>query len=149
MSVAVAHSGRVIELNWQRSRIRCSPRSDYLRFFVNHGMGMPLGNLGVFGFRQRHVFLSFPNGYVAHVVLEAGRGKDCHALYGRSFPMLETETHVPAGMNTVAPACASLTESPNCTRAVPVCRKEDFVGSGVLVGTISPPGARNDTSLLT
>ena len=49
-----------------------SHASDYLRFFVNHGMGMPLGNLGVFGFRQRHVFLSFPNRYVAHVILEAG-----------------------------------------------------------------------------
>jgi hypothetical protein len=39
-----------------------------------------------------------------------------------SLPRLSTEIDVPAGMKTVAPACATLTEPPRCTRAVPVCK---------------------------
>jgi hypothetical protein len=40
-----------------------------------------------------------------------------------SLPRLSTEIAVPAGMKTVAPAWATLTEPPRCTRPVPVCKK--------------------------
>src|SRR5208282_3141596 len=48
-----------------------SHASDYLRFFVNHVMWVPLRNLSVFSFGQGNIFLSLANGYVSHVVLEA------------------------------------------------------------------------------
>lgn len=51
-----------------------------------------------------------------------------------SLPKLSAEIEVPAGMNTLAPACTSLTVPPKCTRVVPFCKKEDFVGLGRPVG---------------
>src|SRR5579862_8318748 len=56
-----------------------------------------------------------------------------------SFPILSTEIHVSAGMNTVEPPWTTLAAFPKCTRAVPLSKNRISSPLGCLWGSMAPP----------
>jgi hypothetical protein len=56
-----------------------------------------------------------------------------------SFPILSTEIHVLAGINTVEPPWTTLAVSPKCTRAVPLSKNRISSAPGCLWGSMAPP----------
>lgn len=58
------------------------------------------------------MFLSLARKRGPHELVKARRGKDGHPTDGIS-PKLDTEIHVPAGMNTVTLACTFLARRPH------------------------------------
>ena len=79
-----------------------------LSFLINRSVHVSLHQLIVLRLRHRHVLLSLARRCGPHELLETRRGKDDYRADGIG-PMLDAEIHVPAGMNTVDPACTSLT----------------------------------------
>lgn len=67
-----------------------------------------------------------------------GAEKTATALMG-SLPMLSTEIHVSAGINTVDPPCTTLTELPKWTLAIPVSKYRISSAPGCLWAGMAPP----------
>jgi len=104
-----------------------------VRLFVNHGVGMPALNFIVLSLRDGDVFLAFANGFGAHEVLEARRGKNERQADGvfsdvcHRDPRARRDEHGSAAVHF----SYGVSQPDPCG---PGLQEEDFVWTRMLVG---------------